>query len=101
VVAFGSVGLERAQAGSGDAVKGQRRITDAECQLIAGVVMPTVTRNLKLLARSGALERKGTTGRDVYYVLMAQKGLKGFSMDSKTALEGREGPKKAGKEGEA
>lgn len=89
-----AMGLSERQLNAIMNTKEQGRITNEQYQKIAGVSKPTATRDLEMLVSEGLLEKVGTTGRGVYYVLRARKGIKGLSMDSKTAQRGTKGASK-------
>jgi len=89
-----AMGLNERQVNAVRYAKEQGRITNEQYQKIAGVSKPTATRDLEMLVSEGLLEKIGTTGRGVYYVLRAHKGLKGLKNGSETAQRGTKGASK-------
>lgn len=89
-----AMGLNERQVNAVRHAKAQGRITNEQYQKIAGVSKPTATRDLEMLVSEGLLEKVGTTGRGVYYVLRARKGLKGLTNGSETAQRDTKGASK-------
>jgi len=84
------LGLNERQIKAVNYVKEKGKITNKECQEIAGVSKPTATRELTLLVDMNVLEQQGITGKGTFYVLK-----NGLSKGSKGSQRAHKGLKRA------